>query len=266
MSIHTDGKYYLSNSEMNDWEVMCPRVWKAKYIDKLPELNTDSDEVTVMDWGVEFETLAIGSGVGGRMVSEAKRAIMKKSDYYLRIQEQAKDCRAFFKALGGKIIARQPYLYTSITDNEGQVINVCGGLDALMAFPGDRPNLIIDTKLTGDTANDFGKYQFGNVDRVNPQQAIHYKMVHKAVYGEDADFNYFVFDKSPSKKQKIINVVVSEMAMVMHIDKISKIYNEIMMAMDFNDWGYKNLYDNCRDCPVACEYKRILPDVVDLMA
>ncbi len=264
MGMH-EGKYYLSNSEMNDWEDMCPLVWKAKYIDRIPELNTDSEEVTVMDWGVEFETLAIGSGVGGRTISEAKRAIMKKSDYYPRIQQQAKDCRAFFKVMGGKIIARQPYLYATIKDADGNDVDICGGLDALMGFP-DRNNLIIDTKLTGDNGNTFGKYQFGNVDRVNPQQAIHYKLVHRAHYGTEADFNYFVFDKSPSMNQKIINVVVSEMGELLHIDKCSRIYNEILFCLSMDDWGYTNSYDNCRVCPVPCKMKRVLPDILELNA
>lgn len=261
-----NGEYYLSNSEMSAWETLCPRVWKARYIDLLPELWEDSEEITVMDWGVEFETLAIGSGVGGRMVPDDKRAKMKKSEYYTRIKQQAEECRRFFKLMGGKIIARQPYLYSSIKDSDGQDIYICGGLDLLMGFEGGRNNLIIDTKLTGDNDNDFGKYQFGNVDKVNPTQAIHYMLLHKAHYGTDADFNYFVFDKSPSLKRKIINVTVSEISLLLHIDKCSRIYNEIMMAINLNDWNYTNTYDNCRDCPVKCLYERVMPDILELNA
>ena len=258
MSMH-EGRYYLSNSEMNDWEGgMCPQVWKARYIDK----TFDTEPSEAMLYGKWFESLAIGSGVKGEITEPT--AAMAKSAYAERVKSQAADCRKFFKSLGGKIIARQPYLYTSITDNDGQQINICGGLDLLMGFSDGRNNLIIDTKMTGDNDNEFGKYQFGNVDRVNPQQAIHYKIIHQAHFGTEADFNYFIFDRSPQLKQKIINVMVSEIAIAMHIDKVSRVYNEIMMALELDDWSYKNTYDNCRYCPVKCNMERVLPDILDL--
>lgn len=265
MSMH-DGRYYLSNSEMNDWEAMCPRVWKAKYIDRLPELWQESPDVTVMDWGVLFETLAIGSGVDGKTVPEEKVAKMKKSDYYARIAKQAEDCRRYFKALGGKILSRQEYIFTSFFDADGQLIYVCGGLDINYQFFDQRPNMIIDLKLTGDNDNDFGKYQFGNPDKINPQQAVHYKMLHLFKYGEEASFQYWIFDKSPSMKQNRIGVDLSEVGLLLHQDKCSRIYNEITTAMALDDWDYRNTFDNCRNCVVKCDMERVLPDLVEITA
>jgi len=259
MSMH-EGRYYLSNSEATDWETMCPRVWKAKYIDCIVK----DEPSEAMLYGSWFETIAIGSGVQGKVTEPTPT--MLKSVYAERIRAQAADCRRYFKALGGKIIARQPYLYTIIKDNEGNDLPICGGLDLLMGFDDGRNNLIIDTKMTGDADADFGKFQFGNVDRINPQQAIHYKLIHKAHYGTEADFNYFVFDKSEALKQKIINVVVSEVSELLHIDKFARIYAEIDIAMQLDDWGYVNTFDNCRNCPVKCAYERVLPNIIDLNA
>lgn len=255
-----NGKYYLSNSEMNSWEEMCPRVWKALYIDKSFEFEPSE----AMNYGHWFETMAIGSGVGGQVFTPTEKMI--KSAYAERVKQQAKDCRTYFKTLGGKIISRQEYIYTEITNSEGQVILVCGGLDVLYGWPGtDRPNVIIDLKMTGDTENDFGKFQFGNVDKINPQQAIHYKILHQAKYGEEAHFQYWVFDKSESLNQKFINVTVSEMAEAVHIDKLTRIYNEITYCLAMDDWGYKNTFENCRSCPVKCSQERVLPELAELV-
>lgn len=259
MPIH-ENKYYLSNSEAASWETSCPRVWKARYIDQVIE-NEPSEAMLYGSW---FESLAIGSGVMGK-VTEPTPA-MAKSAYGPRVIEQAKQCRRFFKAIGGKIIARQPYLYATIQDENGQDINICGGLDLLMGFDDGRNNLIIDTKLTGDTENDFGKFQFGNVDKVNPQQAVHYIIIHKAYYETEADFNYFIFDRSAAMKQKIINVVASEVTRILHVERLSRIYNEITFAIQMDEWEYKNSYDNCRTCAVKCQMERVLPEIIDLIA
>ena len=120
-------EYYLSNSEANAWEEMCPLMWKARFIDGIIQ-EEESADITVMDWGVLFETLAIGSGVMGKTIPDAKLAKMQKSEYYKRVSQQAAECRAYFKALGGKIVSRQDYIFVSIQTDEGQEIMLCGGL------------------------------------------------------------------------------------------------------------------------------------------
>lgn len=256
-----DGVYYLSNSEMTSWEQMCPQVWKAKYIDCI----IPDDPSEAMMYGSWFETLAIGSGVNGKITQPTAK--MEKSDYADRVKQQATDCRRYFKTLGGKIISRQEYIYTTIIDADGQVIPLCGGLDVLYGFPHtERSNIIIDLKFTGDNDSDFGPYQYGNPEKINPQQAVHYKMLHKAKYGIDAAFEYWIFDKSPSCKQKRIGVEVSEMTELLHIEKCSRIYNEIIMSLEMDDWGFKNSFDNCRSCPIKCVYERVLPDLIEITA
>ncbi len=255
-----DGVYYLSNSEMQDWESgMCPKVWKAKHIDK----TIDFEPSEPMMYGSWFETLAIGSGVGGKITQPTPK--MEKSDYAQRVKDQAADCRRYFKVMGGKILSRQEYIFTEITDGEGQVLPICGGLDILYGFPGtDKPNIIIDLKFTGDNESDFGKFQFGNPEKVNPQQSIHYKLLHKAKYGTEAEFQWWVFDKTPSVNQKRIGADISEVTEAIHIDKVSRVYNEIIMAMELDDWGVKNTFDNCRSCLCKCPYERILPELVEV--
>jgi hypothetical protein len=201
------------------------------------------------------------------MVPEVKRVKMRKSEYYPRIQQQAADCRRYFKALGGKILSRQQYIYTSVIDADGQEILICGGLDVLYGFPDqERNKLIIDLKLTGDNENDFGKYQFGNASKINPQQAVHYTVLHEAFFKKPAAFEYWVYDKSPSMKQNRIGVELSEIGRLLHIEKCSRIYNEITMAIELDEWDYRNTFSNCRDCPVKCEWERILPDLIEITA
>lgn len=259
MSMH-EGQYYLSNSEMSDWESgMCPQVWKAKHIDK----TIDFTPTEAMLYGSYFETLAIGLSVGGKITQPTDK--MAKSEYNNRVIAQAKDCRRYLKTMGGKAVSYQEYIYTTISDNDDQVIHICGGLDILYGFPGtDRENIIIDLKLTGDNDSDFGKFQFGNPEKINPTQAIHYKLLHKAKYGTEAQFEWWVYDKSPSMNQKRIGAEISEITEAIHIDKVSRVYNEIIMCLELDDFGYKNSFDNCRNCPIKCAYERILPDLIEV--
>lgn len=245
---------------MNDWEVLCPQVWKAKYID----CKIDNQPSEAMMYGSWFETIAIGSGVNGKVTEPTPS--MAKSAYAPRVKKQAEDCQAYFKSLGGKIISTQEYIYTSVIDGDGQEILVCGGLDVLYGFPDndEKDDIIIDLKFNGDTDNDFGPYQFGNPERVNPQQGVHYKMLYKAKYGKDCGFEWWVFDKSPTMKQKRISLDVSEISNLLHLEKVSRIYNEITFAIAMDDWEYKNSFDNCRNCPVKCQYERKLPEIYEL--
>lgn len=261
MGIH-NGKYYLSNSEMIDWEEMCPRIWKAIHFDKVIEKETTE----AMEYGSLFETMVIGSGVQGKITKPTEK--MMKSVYYERCKAQAEDCKRYLELLGGEIISRQEYIYTEFIDDQGQEIPVCGGLDILYGWPKepDRKNLIIDTKFTGNTDSDFGKYAWGNPDKVDPQQAVQYTMLHKLKYGLDADFQWWVYDRGTAMGQKHIEVEVTELAIAIHQEKCARICNEIMLAIEFDDWGYKNTFENCRDCPAPCSYRRIMPETIKVIA
>lgn len=248
------GNFHLSNSMLHDWETICPRVFKAKHIDKVVEFKPTQD----MIWGQIFESICIGSTVGGGTV--VANEAQKMSVYYPRVKKQAEKVRRWFKARGGKVIGRQMYLYTTVTDSAGQVIPICGGFDILYDINGRR--IVIDIKLTGDTENDFGKFAWGAPDKMDLSQSIQYTLIHENYYHEPCDFEYWVFDKGTELKEKPIEVIVSEGAKFHHIERLSKAYNEIMMAITMNDWDYHNTYKNCSTCPCKCEYERVMPEIV----
>lgn len=252
-----ENRFYLSNSMMKDWESgMCPLVFKAKHIDKTIEFEQSEP----MLLGSIFESYAIGAGVGGKFTEFTEK--LKKSVYYDRIIQQANDCKTYLRKLGGKVLSVQEYIYTEITDNDGQVIYICGGLDIRYGFPGNEDdNIIIDLKFTGDNDNDYGKYQFGNPDKIDCQQVIHYSILHKAKYGSLPRTQYWVFDKSAAMKQDIIEVNISEWTIEDHIEKVSRIYNEIMICISLDEWIPKNTFSNCRNCPVKCDWERVIPDI-----
>lgn len=246
--------FYLSNSMMNDWETLCPLVFKAKHIDKKIEFKSTED----MIWGQIFETLCIGSSVGGQIIVATDK--QKASAYWPRVKHQAMEVIKYLRLLGGTVISRQQYYKCEITDNNGQVIKICGGYDIHYQMP-DGTKIVIDIKLTGDTENDFGKFAWGSPEKMDLGQSIQYSLIHKIVFSEPCGFQYWVFDKGVDFKKKLIDVQISEVAEFHHIERLSQVYNEIMMAIQMDDWQPKNTFANCSTCPCPCKFRRIMPEM-----
>lgn len=257
------GKFYISNSKMHDWESMCPITWKAKHIDKIIEFSPTED----MEWGNYFETLVIGSSIGGRVfdfTDDPMHVKMYKSEFRARVEAQAKDCRRYLRALGGKIIP-QEYIQAEVADASGQMIPVEGTLDVRCLLKDSTRRMVIDLKFTGDTENDFGKFAWGSPERMDLSQIKHYGMLDQIKYGgEYPETQYWVFDKGKDLKQKLINCEVTEFALIDHIDRLSRVYNEIMECIVMDDWPPKNTFANCRNCPVKCKYERVMPELTEI--
>lgn len=248
-------EFHISNSLLHNWEDMCPRVFKARHIDKLPEAEFKTTED--MRWGLIFETMAIGAAVGGKKIEADERE--KMSIFYPRIKAQAMKVRQFLKRSGLKVIERQAYHHAVIRDAQMNEVRIMGGMD-LLCERADGTRVIIDIKLTGDTENDFGKFSWGSPEKMDLSQSIHYTILHEAVFDQPCEFKYWVFDKGKEVKQAMINIEISDAARYHHIERISQAYHEITFAIATDDWGYKNTYDKCSVCPVKCKNERVLPE------
>lgn len=256
-------KFHISNSKMHDWETMCPIVWKAKHIDKSIEFIPTED----MEWGNYFETLVIGSSIGGKVFSfetSPHGAKMKNSIFKERVEAQAKACRRYLRSLGGRVVGKQEYIQGEVIDANGQVIPIDGTLDIRYQFASGVSG-VIDLKFTGDTENDFGKFAWGTPEKMDLSQSKHYGLLHQCKYGGNyPPVQYWVFDKGTEMKQKLIDVIVEEFAKIDHIDRLSRAYNEIVECIALDEWLPKNTFDNCRVCPVKCSFERVMPEFYQL--
>lgn len=263
--------FKLSNSKMRAWETMCPVEFKAVHIDKTVEWATTEP----MQWGNFFETLVIGGGINGAFDIDTAEggAKMKKSVFYERVQEQSVKCKAWIKALGGKIKSRQEYISVEVEDSSGQLIPIEGTLD-IVYFMQDGRVIIIDLKFTTDTDNDFGPYAWKDPSKLDMSQIIHYALLYKIKYKTDMpSTEYWVFDSKKDLKSKLIKVgsgdknnVISDYSVFMHIERLSQVYNEISLAIAMDDWTPKNTYANCSKCKAKCKFERVIPeyDIVEL--
>lgn len=253
----------ISNTMLRDWEDLCPLVFKARWIDKTLEWK----ETQPMRWGTYFETLAIGSGVGGKTVKLT--SVEEKSVLNDRIKAQAKKCKQWFKDRGGKVIAFQRYQNAEIVDSEGQTIPIMGGMDVEYLFnePEEGPKAgIIDLKFTGDNDSTFGKFAWGKPETMDMSQAIHYALIQQYHTGEYPRFEYWVFDGKPDLKAMMMNVNVADYTITEHIERVSKAYNEITMAIDFLGFLPRNTYKNCSTCPINkdCKHRRTMPELIEV--
>lgn len=253
----------ISNTMLRDWEDLCPIQFEARWISKTMEWK----ETQPMRWGTYFETLAIGSGVGGKTVKLSPTE--EKSVLNDRIKLQAKKCKQWLKDRGGKVIAFQRYQNAEVVDSAGQTIPIMGGMDIEYMFnePEEGPREgIIDLKFTGDNDSTFGKFAWGRPETMDYSQAYHYMMIKKHQTGILPKFEYWVFDGKPDGKAMMLEIEVDEYTILEHIERVSRAYNEIIMAIDFVGFQPRNTYQNCSTCPIAldCKHRRTMPEVVKI--
>ena len=255
--------FILSNSKLRAWEDLCPIEFKALYIDKIVPRVETWDQA----WGNYFETLCIGGGINGAFSFEKSQhgEKMLKSVYLDRVKAQAKEFEKFKDIVCGKVLSRQEYIRTVVLSASGQRIPIEGTLDAKWELKNGK-RAVIDLKLTGDTENDFGEFQWGNPDKKDMSQIVHYGLLDSIMHKVDYPLTkYWVFDKGTEMKKKLINVTPSQFAINDHIERCAKAYNEIEMAITMNDWQPKNTYENCKNCRAKCKFERVMPEEYEVI-
>lgn len=253
-------RLYLSQSQLKDWEELCPVAFKARWYGSDEEKELFSlDELQVIRYGIHFETLVVGSGMGQKTIEWTDKE--KKSVYYERIRRQAKLCRDYLKDMGGKILAAQDYIQTSF-EHEGGTYYIQGNIDVRYGFDDGR-QAVIDLKSTGDTDNTFGKFAWGRIESIDTTQLEHYSLLVQNKFGVDPEAYYLVFDISKEEKFVPIQVSISEQAMYEHKERVAKVYREISEAIMLDYFEPNNYFSNCKSCPLntTCKFANPYPEL-----
>lgn len=251
---------YLSQSMYKDWTSMCKLAFSKKWFGTEEEKALFSiDDKEVVRYGVHFESLVVGTGMGGKTIEWTEKE--RKSVFYERIKEQAKKCRAYLKHLGGRVVESQQEIRGSY-EHAGATIYIKGNLDINYEFNDGRA-AVIDLKTSSDLEATFGPFQWGDLDRVSTVQLVHYAFLYFLKYGRMPDETmYLVFDLKQDMRFSPISVVISEWAIDDHKEEFARVYSEIEQAMMMDYFEPNNSYKNCKDCPLkdTCKHYNPFPE------
>ena len=251
--------FYLSQSALKDWKKLCPLVWKAKWIDRNEDLNPEPFEMSPMRWGLIFETMAIGAGLGGKAVFPTPKE--KASAIYKRVVEQARLCKEMLKIYGRKVFI-QKQLNASFEHN-GITVHISGNLDDIHEVR--KIPVIIDLKSTGDVESEFGPWQWGDTDKMDTTQAFQYELLYELNFGVRPLFQYWVFDFSVSMKTKFMQVSISDFSREAHKDRLAEAYSQIQANIILDDWQPRPSYKECSKCLVPCSKKVTFPEIINVI-
>lgn len=240
---------------------MCPLVWKARWIDNNPDLHKEPEEASSMRWGLIFESLAIGVARGGTPYFATPKE--NKSEYYPRVVAQAELCRQLLKDYGGKIVAKQKELKVTFEHN-GVELNISGNLDVVYEMP-NGTRIVIDLKSTADAENTFGQFSWGNPEKMDFTQIVHYELLHLLFYGILPFSQYWIFDFKKNGGHKLINVEITDFTRESHKDLLADVYSQIVSNIAVDDWTPQPIYNRCRVCPVPCDKQKKFPEFIHII-
>lgn len=254
-------EFPISQSKLADYTNLCPMEFKAKHITKE---YPDFEGTEAMSRGNIFETLAIGGGINGAVTVKNSPfgAKIERSEYYPRIVAQAKFAKQYLKEIGGTILRTQEYIKVPLTSRDGlSTMWIEGTLDIRYRWTDGRM-VVIDLKFTGNTENQFGKFSWGNPERMDLTQIIHYCLLLMVKY--ELDYipvgYYWVFDHEKAMKQKLIRCNISQETIDMHIDRLFEAHNQIQFNLAMDSWQANNTWENCSKCKAKCMHERKMPE------
>lgn len=214
-------------------------------------------------WGSYFEQLVLGSGVGGKVIELTSTEY--SSVYYKRVKRQAEIARDFiFNYLnkqGYPFWKAQVQLITDF-NVDGMIIPYEGNADALLGLS-NKPTLVLDTKLTGDTTNTWGKYAWGKPDDMDMGQLAGYSKAIAQIYGTIPRAMYYVADSKEEERVEPINVEFSNEYIDNYLWKLRLVYVDINQALSWNYWQPKPSYNECNKCPLkhTCDKAVKIPEI-----
>lgn len=231
-----------------DWDTMCKRAFQYRWFGTEEERELfDIGHLPQIRWGIYFETLVFGSGLDGKTIELTQKE--KESVYYKRVKDQAKVARDYLLVkMGIPLISAQTKI-EHFLESEGYQVPVEMNADSIFGH-GGIPSLIVDTKLTGDTENTFGKWAWGKPETMDMGQGIMYKEVVRSKLGlPDMRFKYYVADNSKAERTEIIEVNFSPWAIQEYSFAVLTAYREISQALIFGHFQASPEYNRCRQCP-----------------
>lgn len=253
----------IRNSMLNDWEEMCQLAFKARWFGTEEERALmDIGHLEAIKWGSYFEQLVLGSGVGGKLVELTDK--MLRSEYYDRTKRQAEIARDFiYRGLGIPFIAAQVQMVVDL-EIEGVIVPTEGNADALLGH-NKIPELILDTKFTGDTTNEYGKYSWGRPEAMDMGQLVMYAEQSRIIYnlGQYPRSMYYVADRMKAERVEVIEPEFTNVYRQEYLWRLKEAHREITQAYHFDFWTNKASYNNCRNCPLRdrCSKAVKLPEI-----
>lgn len=256
-----EGKLIIRNSMLNDWEEMCPLAFKARWFGTEEQKKLmDIGHKQNIRWGSYFEQEIFGFGVGGKRIELNEREL--KSEHYKRVKRQAKEAREYlFKKFGVPFIKAQVQLFGTITV-DGLDIPCEGNIDGQFGYNG-KPEINLDTKYTADAENKFGKYSWGEPEKMDMGQMVMYKELSEINYRNVHRSIYYVADSSPRERVEVFEPQFSSYYIDHYKDRIKECFIGVGQALSFDYWVPKNSYNECKQCPLrlTCPSAILMPEI-----
>jgi hypothetical protein len=233
--------YTFSPTALSQFEdpTHCKEKWRAVRKDK--EFSTPSNEW--MELGNYFEGLVLGEdSIREGTVADIK-AKLKKSVYVERAEVQAEKVKDYFEK-DYEIVSVDLW----VEDDEKR-----GYIDVVLKNKKTKKLAICDLKFTGDITNDYGNYQWADVERIDFLQLLSYKDLYKNSAVEEVF--YLVADRSPRLGVKRINMEASDEAILEMHDRYNRAYDTLY---EYEKNGYPRTPStyNCKTCQLNdCPFK-----------
>lgn len=252
----------IRNSMVSDWGSMCKRAFQYRWFGSEEEKKLfDIGDRPQIRWGIYFETLVFGSGLDGKTIELTAKEM--ESVYYQRVKDQATVARDYLLVkMGIPLISAQTKIEHHL-EIEGHKIPIEMNADSLFGHNGI-PSLIVDTKLTGDTENEFGKWAWGRPEQMDMGQGIMYSEVVKSFFNNpDVKFMYYVADNSKAERTEVMQVNFSENAILEYKYGVLQVYRELYECLMFELFEASPEYNKCRQCPAfkICKSAQRIPEL-----
>lgn len=246
----------LRYSMLKDWRSLCQLAFKARWFGTTEEKQLMSlDHVQAIRWGVYFEQLVWGTGMGGKTIELDPKE--KSSVYYERVKKQAKEARRILISEQSFTQLDTQVQLKGILDVEGVKIPIEGNIDA-MFWNGNKPFLNVDTKSTADAENEYGDYAWGRPEKMDMSQMVMYRDLVFLNFNVLPRSQYYVADLTKEEKVELIEPEFTDEYIWNHRWNVRIAYQEINQALNFDYWVPKNGYNECKNCPL----KSVCPKAV----
>lgn len=249
---------------LNDWREMCQYAFRARWFGTPEErLLMDISDRPSIRWGSYFEQLVLGSGVGGKTIELTSKEIA--SVYYKRVKAQAETARSFIfgylREKGYPFIEAQKALQTTFFI-DGMEVLYEGNADALLGNL--KPEIVLDTKHTGDTTNTWGKYAWGRPEVMDMGQLVGYSEAIVQIYEVPMPRSmYYVADSKDEERVEIIDVEFTNEYRQQYMWDLKEAYMQISYALAWNYWQPRPSYNECKNCPLnkTCDKAIKVPEI-----
>lgn len=233
----------------------CGKLFYEQYVAK----TIDSIPTESMLLGIFFEYTATGqlprTGITPVPSYNSKGQL---TEAYKRATESAE----FFK----KIIDK--YNIKILSTGEILENEIANGITDIIAM-WDGRKCIIDLKYSGLLENKWDEmgWELENLifkDKILIQP-VHYKWLYRAIYNEDIDFYFFVFDSKDSANAKIIKINVDEDKIAANSIAVNQTRKKLIDEIENGFIAYPDL-NKCKNCPInyRCDKKVELPVINEI--